>query len=50
MFTVIGSNTLTGTLWLCEVGVSTREEAEQARNNWAKLESDYKIEYFVDEA
>jgi hypothetical protein len=46
-FKVVGENTLTGNTWDCETGL-TREEAVSTRRGYARLESDYKIEYRIE--
>lgn len=48
-YKLIGENTLTGNSWECETGIQTREAAHALRANWKRLESDYKIDYRVEE-
>ncbi|QPO16965.1 hypothetical protein KDJ01_gp33 [Arthrobacter phage Kittykat] len=50
MFKLIGENTLTGSTWVCEDGIATREEANELCKGWKRLESDYKITYYVTES
>jgi len=47
MFKLIGENTLTGNTWDCVKNIPTEAEAHELRKGWARLESDYKIEYRV---
>lgn len=49
MFKVIGENTLTGNQWECERDIESSNEALAIRANYARLESDYKINYRVEE-
>jgi hypothetical protein len=44
-FAVYGENILTGNRWECVADIATYAEAQQVRNGWARLESDYKIVY-----
>jgi hypothetical protein len=46
VYKVVGENTLTGNTWDCETGLS-RELARETRAGYARLESDYKIEYRI---
>ena len=48
-FKVTGENILTGNTWDCVTDIPTRAEAVALRKGWARLESDYKIEYHVEE-
>ncbi|ASR83827.1 hypothetical protein SEA_NANCIA_33 [Arthrobacter phage Nancia] len=50
MFKLIGENTLTGNTWVCQDGIATQEEANELRAGYKRLESDYKIDYYVTEA
>ncbi|ALY08569.1 hypothetical protein BENNIE_32 [Arthrobacter phage Bennie] len=50
MFKLIGENTLTGNTWVCQDEIATREEADELRAGYKRLESDYKIDYFVEES
>jgi hypothetical protein len=45
-YKVVGENTLTGNTWDCETGLSA-ELARETRAGYARLESDYKIEYRI---
>ena len=47
MFKLTGENTLTGNTWDCVTNIPTEAEAHELRKGWARLESDYKIEYRV---
>jgi hypothetical protein len=47
-FKVIGENILTFNTWDCETNL-TRAEAIEFRRGYARLESDYKIEYRIEE-
>ena len=47
MFKVYGENTLTGNTWICEE-VATQAEATEVARGYARLESDYKIAYFIE--
>lgn len=49
MFKLVGENMLTGNKWDCETGIATRKEAVELRKGWSRLESDYKIAYYVEE-
>ncbi|ASR83481.1 hypothetical protein SEA_MRGLOOPY_36 [Arthrobacter phage MrGloopy] len=49
MFTLMGENTLTGNSWVCQDQIATREEANELRAGYKRLESDYKIDYYVTE-
>lgn len=46
-FKVVGENTLTGNRWDCETGL-TEAAANEYRRGYARLESDYKIQYRVE--
>ncbi|QGJ93550.1 hypothetical protein SEA_MUFASA8_103 [Arthrobacter phage Mufasa8] len=48
-FKVVGENTLTGNTWDCENGIVSRKEANATRDGYKTLESDYKIDYRVEE-
>ncbi|QIG58534.1 hypothetical protein PQE18_gp56 [Arthrobacter phage DrSierra] len=48
-YKLVGENTLTGNTWDCETGIATLGEALALRAGWTRLESDYKIEYRVEE-
>ncbi|ASX98707.1 hypothetical protein SEA_COLUCCI_36 [Arthrobacter phage Colucci] len=47
-FRVMGENTLTFNTWECETGIATRKEADEIADGYARLESDYKISYYVE--
>ena len=49
MFKLMGENILTGNTWECVKDIATLEEAQELRRGWTRLESDYKIEYRVEE-
>lgn len=46
-YNMIGENILTGNRWHCE-GPMSLAEAQEARRGYTRLESDYKIEYYVE--
>ncbi|QDH48221.1 hypothetical protein SEA_MAMAPEARL_33 [Arthrobacter phage MamaPearl] len=48
MFKLIGENTLTGNTWVCQDEIATREEANELCAGYKRLESDYKINYYVE--
>lgn len=48
MFKVTGENTLTGNTWDCVADIATSEDAHNVRNEWQRLEFDYKIKYYVE--
>lgn len=48
-YKLVGENTLTGNVWDCATGIATLGEALALRAGWTRLESDYKIEYRVEE-
>ncbi|ALY08947.1 hypothetical protein FDH57_gp36 [Arthrobacter phage Glenn] len=49
MFKLIGENTLTGNSWVCKAGIATKTEADELKTGYKRLESDYKIDYYVTE-
>lgn len=48
-YNVIGTNILTGTKWHCE-GPLSKAEALEYRDGYKRLESDYKISYYIEVA
>jgi len=46
-YNLIGENILTGNRWHCE-GPMSLADAREARKGYKRLESDYKIEYYVE--
>ncbi|ASR83416.1 hypothetical protein SEA_CHRISTIAN_33 [Arthrobacter phage Christian] len=48
MFTLMGENTFTGNTWVCQDQIATQEEANELRAGYKRLESDYKIDYYVE--